>query len=481
MRSFAKPITFARMLAWFFTYSLASGGLYFLVTHFPLGPVHIVQAGAIDALVPILPATVPFYLSYMLIMPVLLWLGHRKAWFLPVFFAGALATGLCLVIHLFWSSAIIRPASDSLMLAWLYGIDPSFAALPSGHVALPVAITVLLAMMRERASWLFGLWSVVLMLTVLTTGQHLFCDMAFGVATGMISALATWTLIRLRVDLRTVAALLLEWLCILVAMRMAIASSDWRVYMIAFVIIGSRQHALFILFHDAVHYHLCRNRAINDFLINFAVGVPGCVPIEFYRPLHQAHHRHVGSERDPERKFLYQSQPWQFRPLDAVSLVKQLLGDMFVLNSLRAMHAYRADGGRVARPTRALLAALATWLIIVALLVYGYSLHTVGLLVVLWIFPLVTVCVLLQKLRSFAEHSGGPGVTPGWESWTYCWRVGALGRFFVWPYHINLHLQHHRNPSVAWHQLSDEALAGDQMLSSHGLLDLLWSGKFRKY
>jgi fatty acid desaturase len=116
------------------------------------------------------------------------------------------------------------------------------------------------------------------------------------------------------------------------------------------------------------------------------------------------------------------------------------------------------------------------WAVIVALLVYLCGMRVLLLLGALWFGPLFTLGVLLQKIRSFAEHSGGPGVTPGWENWTYAWRVRWLSRLCIWPYHINLHLQHHRNPNVAWHDLPSEIRSDDPMLSSRELPGLLWLG-----
>ncbi len=476
----AGTMPMASPMRWLLAYLFASGALYFIVTHFPLGPVRTVPPSMFDAWTPILPATVPLYLSYLLVMPVLVWLGRKRDWLLPAFFAGALAAIACLVSHLFWPTAIVWPVAGSGWLAWLHRIDSPLAALPSGHVALPVAISVLLAMLRERSAWFFAAWSALLMLAVLTTGQHLFYDAACGAAVGVLAGTATAVLLRMRVDLRSMAMILVEWLCIVVTLRVALAAGDWRLYPLAFAIIATRQHALFILYHDAAHYHLSRHRRSNDFLINLAIGVPGTVPIEFYRPLHLAHHRHVGTALDPERRFLYQDQPWRFRPLDTIALARQLLGDASMLNTLRTMRAYRKGGGQFVRPTGPLLAAAIAWGAIVAMLACLCSAQTLALLAALWFGPLFTAGVLLQKIRSFAEHSGGPDVTPGWGDWTYSWRVGWLGRLFIWPYHINFHLQHHRNPNTAWHALPSEVRAGDRMLPSSGLPALLWSGARRK-
>jgi fatty acid desaturase len=72
---------------------------------------------------------------------------------------------------------------------------------------------------------------------------------------------------------------------------------------------------------------------------------------------------------------------------------------------------------------------------------------------------LLTLTQLLQKIRSFAEHSGGPGVTPGWQDWSYSWRTGFLGRLTIWPYNINFHREHHEWPALHWHALPAAAAA----------------------
>lgn len=464
-----------RPFTWLMVYLLVTGLLYFLVTHVPMGAVQRVEPGIVDAYIPLLPFTLAPYLSYTLIMPVLVYMGRRSSWLLPTFFAGALAAGLCLVSHLFWPTMILRPETGSAWLDWLYQIDAPLAASPSGHVALPVAISVVMAGLRLRQAWVFGLWSAVLMLSVMTTGQHVFTDMAFGAAVGLACGMATLILKRRAVDMRTMSALLLEWLCILVTIRVALYLADWRFYLLAMIIVAARQHALFVLYHDATHYHLTRQRSTNDFLINLAIGVPGLVPIEFYRPLHLDHHQHAGTEQDPERRFLYYRQPWRFRPLSTTLLIRQLLGDLLMVNTLRNIAAYKAAGGAPLSITRPLMAAALVWLMIVVVLIWQCSLQQTGLLAMLWFIPLITLGTLLQKIRSIAEHSGGPGVTPGWNHWTYAWRVGWLGRFFIWPYHINLHLQHHRTASIPWHGLPAAVRSDERLMASRSLLSLMWA------
>ncbi len=100
-----------------------------------------------------------------------------------------------------------------------------------------------MAGMRLQKAWVFAVWSVVLMLTVITTGQHVFTDMAYGAAIGVACGAATLIFKRYAVDLRTLSALLLEWLCILVTIRVALYLADWRFYLLAMLIVAARQHA----------------------------------------------------------------------------------------------------------------------------------------------------------------------------------------------------------------------------------------------
>lgn len=460
-------------------YLAATGLFYGFVTHFPLGPVEPIGPGPLDLAIPHWPLTVPLYLSYLLVMPALVATGRNRTWLLPAFFAGALAAIACLFCHLFHPTEVVRPDAADGWLAWLYRIDSPLAASPSGHIALPVAIALVLAGLRERIGAAFIAWSALLAVTVLTTGQHMVADVGYGIAVGLMAAAATLVLLRLDVDLRTMSALLAEWSGIVITLRLAVVSGDGYLYALAALVIATRQHALFILYHDATHYHLTRRRRANDFLINTAIGVPGLVPVEFYRPLHLAHHRKVGTPRDPERQFLYDGQPWRFRPLGALALARQLLGDLLVLNMVRNMAAYRRSNPQPIRLGKPFLAAAAVWIAIVAMLVANCSTHTLAIVALLWFGPLLTLSVMIQKIRSMAEHSGGPHATPGWADWTYSWRVGWLGRVLLWPYHINLHLQHHRSPTIPWHALPGEIGQDEARLDAGALLPLLWAGRKR--
>lgn len=266
------------------------------------------------------------------------------------------------------------------------------------------------------------------------------------------------------IDRRSLIALLLEWVIIIIAIGLALSIGAWWSAVTAFLIVSTRQHALLILYHDAVHGHFARDARINDLIVNLFVGIPALLPVEVYRPLHIEHHRELGTDRDPERQLLYANQAWNYRPLPFALLLRQLLGDLLMVNGARSIAAWHKS--RPFPPVAAqTIVVAAAWLIALGLWIRvepGMAMIALAL----WFGPLLTLTQLLQKLRSYAEHSGGPGVTPGWDDWTYSWRPGILGQMTIWPYNINRHREHHQQPELAWHQLPPVATNGECLRGS---------------
>lgn len=263
----------------------------------------------------------------------------------------------------------------------------------------------------------------------------------------------------------TVGFMLLELAVCVGVIALALAFWHWTTALVAGLVIATRQHALFILFHDAVHYGVARDKRLNDLVTNGLIGIPQLVPVQLYRRLHLAHHARLGSESDPERILLYRDQLWQYRPLPARRLARQILADLFLINTLKTLWHFereRRDPG-----SRLKLPDAKTWPEFWGLIALWLGLATAGALrwpdlawkvALLWLVPLFTATQAIQKVRSFLEHAALPGSGQAGESvdpdaLSYSWRPGLLGRLIVWPYHINYHREHHRRPRVPWHEL----------------------------
>jgi len=248
----------------------------------------------------------------------------------------------------------------------------------------------------------------------------------------------------------------------------------WWTVVPAMLVIATRQHALFILYHDAVHSLLARRRRLNDLIINVAAGIPMLLPVHSYRRFHMSHHNTLGTENDTERVLLYRFQPWNYRPLPAGKLALQLLGDLLLVNQalmgITLLLEQRKKDSRLrlpvakAYPETFLLqglffASLATW---------GYfDLGDLARFALLWFVPLVTLTMAIQKVRSFAEHADLDA-----PELTYSWRPGLLGRLVLWPYNIGYHREHHRRPQVPWYQLPS-AFPDVEQRPGHTLLSLM--------
>ena len=88
-----------------------------------------------------------------------------------------------------------------------------------------------------------------------------------------------------------------DWLSILAAFAAVALTQHWFVYTLAASGIGTRQHALGILGHDAAHRLACRSRRLNDVLGQLICFWPIGATLGGYRRYHFDHHRHLQSQR----------------------------------------------------------------------------------------------------------------------------------------------------------------------------------------
>jgi fatty acid desaturase len=282
---------------------------------------------------------------------------------------------------------------------------------------------------------------------------------------------------RVYVHRPTARALVIEWLVCAVTIGLALLTWSPLAVLVAWGVLATRQHALFILYHDGVHGLIARPRRLNDAIINLAGGVPLLVPVHLYRSLHLVHHRELGREGDPERVLLYAGQDWDYRPLPMARLIRQFVFDLLLVNTLVMVARYvqvRATGrlklpkGQVWPELFAMQALFAVgWVGLIAL-----SPALAGQLALLWFVPLFTLTQAIQKVRSFAEHAPLDA-----ERLSYSWAPGLFGRLVLWPYHIGLHHEHHLRPNLPWDALPG-AFPDLPRRPGRTLSALLWSGRW---
>ena len=260
----------------------------------------------------------------------------------------------------------------------------------------------------------------------------------------------------------------------------AIAAALWfwpnpLVILAAIVVIGTRQHALFVVAHDAAHYLLFENRRINDFA-GRACAMPQGLSMCTYRVIHRLHHNNLYGELDPDTAL------HGGYPRGKTYLVKKLLKDLSGFTAWKT-YAYFLGGapalntatnvalrplddtsGKLrseARSDRNIV--IAFHVVLLALFAWsGYLLQYL----VLWVLPLVTVVQALLRLRAIAEH----GATTDFSSPLTAARTNlgpAWLRWALFPHNVNYHVEHHLYASVPQHNLP----ALHSAMVKHGLLE----------
>jgi fatty acid desaturase len=241
------------------------------------------------------------------------------------------------------------------------------------------------------------------------------------------------------------------------------------------IIIGTRQHALFVIAHDAAHYLLYDNRTLNDIVGRACATLQG-LSMCTYRVIHRLHHNNLYGELDPDtalhggyprgKWYLIRKLLKDLSGLTAWKTYAYFLGGAPALNTstnvaLRPLDDTSEKLRREARNDRNMVMAF-------HLLVLGamaWSGHLLQYLV-LWVLPLVTVVQAILRLRAIAEH----GATTDFSSPLTAARTNLAPAWLEWlifPHHVNYHIEHHLYASVPHYNLP----ALHREMRAHGVLD----------
>jgi fatty acid desaturase len=274
---------------------------------------------------------------------------------------------------------------------------------------------------------------------------------------------------------RSAWSLLQEFLVI--AALVAVALAWWTPWVVlpCVILIGTRQHALFVLAHEAAHYRLFEDRGLNDLAGRLCATLQG-LSMRTYRVIHRLHHNNLYTELDPDtalhggyprgKAYLAKKLLKDLSGLTAWKTYAYFLGGAPALNTrtqvaLRPLDDTSAKLRDEARRDRNAVIAFHA----AALAFFAWS----GFLlqyVVLWILPLVTVVQAILRLRAIAEH----GATTDFSSPLTAARTNLVAPWLGWllfPHNVNYHIEHHLYASVPQYWLPEL----HRELAQRGLLD----------
>jgi fatty acid desaturase len=261
---------------------------------------------------------------------------------------------------------------------------------------------------------------------------------------------------------RATAAVLEDFVILAIAIGIAVAAwPNPLVGMLAVLVIGSRQHALFIIAHEAAHYLLFENRKVNDLIGRFCGMVQG-LSMCTYRVIHRLHHNNLYGELDPDtalhggyprgRMYLVRKLVKDLCGLTAWKTYAYFLGGAPALNTATQVAVRPLDD--TSEKLRSDARCDRNWVVgfhVAALAFFAWSGHLVQY-VVLWVLPLVTVVQAILRLRAIAEHgattdfsspltAARTNLGPGWLRWV------------LFPHNVNFHIEHHLYASVPQYNL----------------------------
>jgi fatty acid desaturase len=248
----------------------------------------------------------------------------------------------------------------------------------------------------------------------------------------------------------------------LIALVLFLAVKFWSIpaAIIAILLIAPLQHALFILAHDAAHYRVYQTRWLND-LIGRAAGTLGGIPMCAYRVIHRLHHNHLYQPQDPDIAL------HGGYPRGKAYLLKKLAKDLCGLTAWKtyayffgtpALNTHTNTSQRPLDDTSPKLREAARrdrWVVLgfhagmpIIAFATGWGLYYV----VLWMVPLATGLQAILRLRAVCEH----GALTDYSSPLTAARTHlatAWQRFFLFPHHVNYHVEHHLYPAVPHYNL----------------------------
>jgi fatty acid desaturase len=264
---------------------------------------------------------------------------------------------------------------------------------------------------------------------------------------------------------------------VVIALSAWIALAFWPNPLIAFIsiiLIGTRQHALFVVAHDAAHYLLFENRRWND-LAGRACAMLQGLSMCTYRVIHRLHHNNLYGELDPDtalhggyprgRSYLLKKLLKDLSGLTAWKTYAYFLGGAPALNTAtnKALRPLDDTSEKLRRDAKRDRNAVVVFHLIV-FAAFFFTGHAIQYLV-LWVLPLLTVVQALLRLRAIAEH----GATTDFSSPLTAARTNLAPAWLEWllfPHHVNYHIEHHLYASVPHYHLPEL----HREMVAHGLL-----------
>lgn len=218
------------------------------------------------------------------------------------------------------------------------------------------------------------------------------------------------------------------------AFAMAIIWPNPLTILAAIALIAGRQLSLAIVLHDCAHKSLFRSPKLNEFVGRWIGGAAVDVPLQLYRDYHLDHHRHAGTDKDPDQGLV------KAYPVTRDSLRRKFIRD------LTGQTAFKELVMAWEKPD---WAAKTPFLVFQAVLLAALTLAGAPWALALWWAARIFLYPFIMRLRNIGEHGAATNrydTEPRLN--THTTLANGIERLLVAPNHVNYHLEHHMFAAV---------------------------------
>ena len=247
------------------------------------------------------------------------------------------------------------------------------------------------------------------------------------------------------------------WLVIFSLLFIYTLFPSFILYLVVITLIAGRQLGLAILMHEGAHGLIANNVRFNNYISQFFCAFPMAVDTYDYRHYHLKHHRHTQTEDDPD---LVLSKPF---PITKSSFIRKMLRDLTGITGIKQRYqsiqktfdndTLKVDGKEISGfKSKATLRGifLSQILIFISMSIVGNWWYYFAF----WIVPALTIFQFFYRIRNIAEHAVVPNDCDDFNN-ARTTNASFIERFFVAPYYVNYHLEHHLFMFVPCYKLKD--------------------------
>ena len=251
-----------------------------------------------------------------------------------------------------------------------------------------------------------------------------------------------------------------------IAFGLAIVWPNILTIALAILLIGGRQLAFAIVMHDCAHNGMFRTKWLNRFVGNWIGGAAVDVPLDLYRDYHLNHHKHAGTDKDPDQVLV------KNYPVTRDSLRRKFTRDLTGQTGYKEIIAsWTSPDWRRKLP----------FLVFQAVLFAALWLAGAPWAFALWWAARIFIYPAIMRLRNIGEH-GVAGDRYDLEPRlnTHTTVPSLLERLLVAPNRVSYHLEHHMFAAVPPYNLPklhallrDRGFYDGHDCISHGYRDVL--------